>query len=152
MMKSSDALDLSVLPSIGTLPSGRERPRFGGKRRRWVDGVRRREAEMSSSDQLPKSNPEEPSVDTPLLSGALEAAGSADGSGAQLRERVASARLRFMELTSRYLALTNRSKEAMKRSREALEQHQVDRDALCASGARYALLLRALGEPPERTL
>ena len=107
---------------------------------------------MSSFDQLPKSNSDEPSVDTPMAPGAFEPPPGADVNAAPLPERVAAARLRFMALTSRYLALSNRSKEAMKRSRESLEQHKVDRDALCASGARYALLLRALGEPPERAL
>ena len=106
---------------------------------------------MSSFDQLPEFKRDEASVDTPVPSGALEPPASAEAT-APLHERVDAARLRFMELTARYLALSNRSKEAMKRSRESLEQHQVDRDALCASGARYALLLRALGEPPERTL
>jgi hypothetical protein len=80
------------------------------------------------------------------LAGGLNAASAADGNAAQLRERVAGARLRFMELTSRYFA------ETTKESSDALQRREIDREALCASGARYALLLRSLGEPPERTL
>lgn len=107
---------------------------------------------MSSFDQQSNSGADQPSVNVPTDRGAFVPPGLADLSVAQLHERVAGARLRFMELTSRYLAWSNRAKEAMRRSREAMLQHEIDLDALCASGARYALLLRAVGEPPERTV
>jgi hypothetical protein len=70
----------------------------------------------------------------------------------QLRLRAAEARMRTMELIVRYLALSARGATNLERSREMLARIQEDRAALSASVARYALLLRALGEPPERTL
>jgi hypothetical protein len=70
----------------------------------------------------------------------------------RLKERAAEARMRTMELISRYLELTAHSVQAIAASLAEREKHEADRAALGASVTRYALLLRALGEPPERTL
>ena len=70
----------------------------------------------------------------------------------ELRQRVADARMRTKELIALYLASSARLNAALARHREAAGAREDARAALSASVARYALLLRALGEPPERTL
>jgi hypothetical protein len=70
----------------------------------------------------------------------------------ELRRRAADARERTKELIGTYLAACARMNAALARHREAVSAREDSRAALSASVARYALILRALGEPPERTL
>ena len=69
-----------------------------------------------------------------------------------LRQRVVDARVRTKELIGVYLASSGRLTAALARHREAEVAREDARAALSATVARYAVLLRALGEPPERTL
>ncbi|HEX4684235.1 MAG TPA: hypothetical protein VH277_16070 [Gemmatimonadaceae bacterium] len=70
----------------------------------------------------------------------------------ELRQRVTEARERTKELIGHYLASCARMNASLARHRETIATREDSRAALSASVARYALLLRALGEPPERTL
>jgi len=70
----------------------------------------------------------------------------------ELRRRAADARERTKELIGQYLRACARMNAALARHREAVSAREDSRAALSASVARYALVLRALGEPPERTL
>lgn len=71
---------------------------------------------------------------------------------ARLKERAVEARMRTMELIARYLQILERGTDAIATSHDGLMHGEADRSALAASVTRYALLLRSLGEPPERTL
>jgi hypothetical protein len=109
---------------------------------------------MPSSDDVLRTQPAEASQRLSGLAGAdgplptpVDAA-----EVARLKERAIEARMRTMELIARYLHIFERGTEAIAASREGLIQSEADRSALAASITRYALLLRALGEPPERTL
>ncbi len=69
-----------------------------------------------------------------------------------LREHVGEARVRTKELVALYVATSARANAALARHREATAAQEEARTALSSCVARYAALLRALGEPPERTL
>ncbi|HEY2376925.1 MAG TPA: hypothetical protein VGH98_13180 [Gemmatimonadaceae bacterium] len=70
----------------------------------------------------------------------------------ELRQRVGEARARTKELVDRYLASSARLTVALARYRESASVREETRAALRDTVAQYAHLLRALGEPPERTL
>ena len=109
---------------------------------------------MASFDEVSKTGRPKPPDEVPRLTAETAAAAPevTPLDREQLRLRAAEARMRTMELIARYLALSGRGVTNLERSREALAKIQDDRAALSASVGRYALLLRALGEPPERTL
>lgn len=68
----------------------------------------------------------------------------------RLLERASEARMRTMELIARSLELRADSDEMEPEAGRAM--HDADHAALSASVTKYARLLRALGEPPERAL
>ena len=70
----------------------------------------------------------------------------------QLARRVVEARARTQELIGDYVRTCARVNTELTRRREAAAERERIRAELRASVARFALLLRALGEPPERTL
>ena len=72
--------------------------------------------------------------------------------GDELRRRLAEARGRTQELISHYVDCCSRLTTELTRQREIAAARAEIRSELSASVARYAILLRALGEPPERTL
>ena len=72
--------------------------------------------------------------------------------GAELRRRLAEARARTQTLVSTYVDSCTRLNADRARRRELTMEREQVRSELSASVARYAMLLRALGEPPERTL
>lgn len=72
--------------------------------------------------------------------------------GEELRKRLAEARERTQALIGDYVASCMRMNTEVLRRRElAIVRDQI-RSELSTSVGRYALLLRMLGEPPERTL
>lgn len=70
----------------------------------------------------------------------------------QLKAQAGATRERTKELVARYLAAQESRMARIARGREVAVGCQVERDALNECVARYASLLRLLGEPPERTL
>ena len=70
----------------------------------------------------------------------------------QLRVRVAETRVRTMELIARYFAIHESGSDAIDLADKTRARWEDDRVALSASIAKYAVLLRALGESPERTV
>jgi hypothetical protein len=72
--------------------------------------------------------------------------------GDELRRRLAEARARTQELISHYVDSCSRLNMELASQREAAAVRAEIRSELSASVIRYAILLRALGEPPERTL
>jgi hypothetical protein len=70
----------------------------------------------------------------------------------ELHQHIVEARVRTKELVSLYLASSARPNGSIARRREEASLREETRATLSASVARYAVLLRSLGEPPERTL
>jgi hypothetical protein len=70
----------------------------------------------------------------------------------QLKAQAGATRERTKELVVRYVAAQERRLARIARGREMAVECQAERDALNECVARYASLLRMLGEPPERTL
>ena len=70
----------------------------------------------------------------------------------ELRRRVAEARARTQELIGHYVQTCARLNTELTRRREAAVERDAIRTELSASVARFAVVLRALGEPPERAL
>lgn len=72
--------------------------------------------------------------------------------GEELRKRLAEARKRTQALICDYVASCMRMNVELARRRELAIVREEIRSELSTSVGRYALLLRTLGEPPERTL
>lgn len=72
--------------------------------------------------------------------------------GEELRRRLGEARARTQKLISDYVVSCVRLNREIARRREVAADRDQIRSELGACVARYALLLRAMGEPPERTL
>jgi hypothetical protein len=70
----------------------------------------------------------------------------------ELRRRAAEARARTQALINDYVVCCTRMNAELTRRRELVVARDKIRSELSASIARYAVLLRALGEPPERAL
>jgi hypothetical protein len=71
---------------------------------------------------------------------------------AELRERAALAREAAGWATARYADLVIESAHHLSASKSILERTRAAREATQESISRYALALKALGTPPERTL
>ena len=85
-------------------------------------------------------------------SSAADRDGPAPVNGEELARRLAEARARTQKLIGDYVVSCMRLNKELARRREmAMARDQV-RSELSASVARYAVLLRAIGEPPERAL
>jgi hypothetical protein len=101
---------------------------------------------MAIFDEIPKSQIDRPDGGSPL-----------DGDGSSMdveaiRQRLPETRARCKELIALYLAARATRDAALARQRESAPARDEARLALSASVARYTTLLRAMGEPPERTL
>jgi hypothetical protein len=71
----------------------------------------------------------------------------------ELHLRIVESRARTKELVALYLTYSGaRQNGSIAHRREEASLREEARAALSASVARYAVLLRSLGEPPERTL
>jgi hypothetical protein len=109
---------------------------------------------MSSFEDGSQIRPPEPLAGSPpLTAGAASSMGPLSAADReQLRQRASEARMRTMELIARYVGLSARGTATLERARDSISRTHEERAALSASVARYAVLLRSLGEPPERTL